>query len=61
MTVCLQGLRSVSCGDSHALALHNNGFVMSWGAGAAGRLGHRGGPSGREIGRGDRDTPTTVD
>jgi hypothetical protein len=116
-------LKQVVCGDSHAVAVHSNGFLMSWGAGrlrsccvtlivifrppfslscslsphiyshvcchitsllphhscavehiasvsmcgwmlavgAFGRLGHGNGPSGRELGRGDRDAPCVID
>jgi alpha-tubulin suppressor-like RCC1 family protein len=56
-----QSLQALSCGDSHALALHVDGTVLSWGAGAFGRLGHGSGPSGKEMGRGDRSVPTIVE
>ncbi len=54
-------MRSVVCGDSHALAIHGNDMVLSWGSGAAGRLGHGAGRTGVENGRGDRTVPTVID
>eukprot|EP01138_Halocafeteria_seosinensis_P014175 gb/GECG01014474.1/.p1 GENE.gb/GECG01014474.1/~~gb/GECG01014474.1/.p1 ORF type:complete len:1603 (+),score=186.37 gb/GECG01014474.1/:1-4809(+) len=33
-------ITSVSCGDTHSLALAHNGSVYSWGSSAHGRLGH---------------------
>lgn len=56
-----QSVQYISAGDSHALALHQDGTVLSWGAGSFGRLGHGGGPSGKEMGRGDRALPTIID
>lgn len=56
-----QAARDIQTGESHAVLLHSNYQVFTWGAGSFGRLGHGGGPSGKEMGRGDRDIPSLVE
>lgn len=33
-------ITKVACGDSHTLGLNVQGFVLSWGCGSHGQLGH---------------------
>ncbi len=61
ISIWSQALNSISCGDVHALALMTDGSVLSWGTGTFGRLGHGNGPSGKELGRGDRAEPSLVE